>query len=318
MRAAFIQSLIKLAQENSRIFLIVGDLGFSVVEPFAERFPERFINAGVAEQNMMSMAAGLASEGYHVFTYSIANFPTFRCAEQIRNDVAFHGLPVTVVAVGGGLAYGNLGYSHHAVQDYALMRVMPNMILAAPGDPFETQACLDWLTNNPCPSYLRLGKAGEPMFHSRKPSVKPGALVMHKYHSSSGHLVLTTGAVLAYGIAFTSQREFCDWNLASMPLWGEPCRTELAQCLSQYQQIIVVEDHLYAGGFGSFVSETLALHAIDHVELRHIALDTNVCGQVMKQQALNMFGGINQERFREVLLSFKQKAYHTTKPIPAS
>ena len=162
MRNAFIEELVALATEHDHIALIVGDLGYSVVEPFADRFPDRFINAGVAEQNMTGLAAGMASEGYHVFTYSIANFPTFRCAEQIRNDIDYHKLPVTVVAVGGGLAYGNLGYSHHAVQDYALIRCMPNMLIAAPGDPMEVRACMRYLVNNPQPSYLRVGKAGEP------------------------------------------------------------------------------------------------------------------------------------------------------------
>ena len=104
MRTAFINELIVQARTNPKIFLVVGDLGFSVIEPFAEEFPDRYLNAGVAEQNMTSVAAGLASEGYHVFTYSIANFPTLRCFEQIRNDICYHNLPVTVVAVGGGVA----------------------------------------------------------------------------------------------------------------------------------------------------------------------------------------------------------------------
>ena len=174
MRNAFIEELVTLATQHPHIALIVGDLGYSVVEPFADRFPERFINAGVAEQNMTGLAAGMASEGYHVFTYSIANFPTFRCAEQIRNDVDYHRLPVTVVSVGGGLAYGALGYSHHAVQDYALMRSFPNMLIAAPGDPMEVRACMRYLVAHPQPSYLRLGKAGEPNFHADVPDVAPG------------------------------------------------------------------------------------------------------------------------------------------------
>src|SRR5476651_2646056 len=135
MRTAFINQLVLEARKNPRVFLVVGDLGFSVVEPFATEFPDRYLNAGVAEQNMTAVAAGLAAEGYHVFTYSIANFPTLRCLEQIRNDVCYHNLPVTVVAVGGGLAYGNLGYSHHGVQDIAVMRSLPNITVLAPGDP---------------------------------------------------------------------------------------------------------------------------------------------------------------------------------------
>jgi len=200
MRNAFIEELVTLAEANDHIALIVGDLGYSVIEPFADRFPDRFVNAGVAEQNMTGLAAGMASEGYHVFTYSIANFPTFRCAEQIRNDVDHHRLPVTVVAVGGGVAYGALGYSHHAVQDYALMRAMPNMVIAAPGDPLETRACLRWLVANPCPSYLRLGKAGEPRFHESVPDIMPGRWV--SVHPGDGDaIMLSTGAALGAAIA---------------------------------------------------------------------------------------------------------------------
>ena len=145
MRTAFIQELIRQARIRPDIFLVVGDLGYSVVEPFMEEFPGRFLNAGVAEQNMTGVAAGLASEGYHVFTYSIANFPTIRCLEQIRNDVAYHRLPVTVVSVGAGLAYGNLGYSHHAVQDIAIMRTLPELTILSPADPGEAQESVQWL-----------------------------------------------------------------------------------------------------------------------------------------------------------------------------
>ena len=119
MRGAFINSLLALAQRDSRVWLLTGDLGFSVLEPFATRFPKRFVNAGVAEQNMISVAAGLAHSGKRVFVYSIANFPTLRCYEQIRNDVCYHGLPVRIVSVGGGLAYGSAGYTHHGVEDFA-------------------------------------------------------------------------------------------------------------------------------------------------------------------------------------------------------
>ena len=176
MRTAFINELILQARIRPEIFLVVGDLGYSVVEPFAKEFPDRFLNAGIAEQNMAGVAAGLASEGFHVFTYSIANFPTLRCLEQIRNDICYHGFPVTVVAVGGGLSYGNLGYSHHAVQDLAIMRTLPNIAILAPGDPGETRECVRWLAANPQPSYLRIGKAGESQLFT-----KSGALRMDRF-----------------------------------------------------------------------------------------------------------------------------------------
>src|SRR3954469_23330276 len=196
MRNAFIDELCSLAASHPNIALVVGDLGFSVVEPFADRFPERFINAGIAEQNMMGLAAGMASEGYHVFCYSIANCPPFRCAEQLRNDVDYHRPSVTAVSVGGGLSYGNLGYSHHAVQDYGLMRLMPNMLLAAPGDPLEVRACMRYLVDHPQPSYLRLGKAGEPIFHPAVPEVAPGRWLRIAGAENARRTFLTTGAPL--------------------------------------------------------------------------------------------------------------------------
>ena len=122
MRNLFINRLVKEASKNKRIVLLVGDLGYNVVEPFKNKFPNRFYNVGISEQSMIGIASGLALNGYHVFVYSIANFPTFRCAEQIRNDVDYHNLSVTIVSVGSGLGYGNLGYSHHGIQDYSLMR----------------------------------------------------------------------------------------------------------------------------------------------------------------------------------------------------
>src|SRR6266478_3704602 len=143
MRGAFFRAVTALAENDERVHLIVGDLGFGVVENFAERFPNRFVNVGVAEQNMTGIAAGLALSGKIVFTYSIANFPILRCLEQVRNDICYHAANVKVVAVGGGLAYGSLGATHHATEDLAIMRVLPQMVVVAPGDPAEASAATD-------------------------------------------------------------------------------------------------------------------------------------------------------------------------------
>ena len=139
MRTAFINQLMEEARKDRSIFLLTGDLGFSVLEPFAKEFPERFVNVGIAEQNMAGIAAGLALDGWNVFTYSIANFPTLRSLEQIRYDICYHDLNVTVVSVGAGYAYGALGASHHATEDIAIMRAIPNMVVASPGDPIEAR-----------------------------------------------------------------------------------------------------------------------------------------------------------------------------------
>ena len=156
-----------------RIVLLTADLGYSVVETFADQFPSRFINVGVAEQNMVGLAAGLASEGLRPYTYSIGIFPTFRCAEQLRNDVDYHVLPVCSCMVGSGVAYGALGYTHHAIQDLALMRSLPSTAIATPSDPCEVQAVLNWQIGTSTPMYLRLHKRGEPQLHSGIPTLAP-------------------------------------------------------------------------------------------------------------------------------------------------
>lgn len=290
MRKAFIDELCALAAANERIVLMVGDLGWSVVEPFADRFPTRFFNAGVAEQNMTGMAAGLASEGFHVFSYSIANFPTFRCAEQLRNDVAYHGLPVTVVSVGGGLAYGNLGYSHHAVQDYALLRTLPGMRIAAPGCPMEVRACLRHLVTNPGPSYLRLGKAGEPAQHGAPPALQSGRWLPIK--SGQGRrALLATGAALAAALEWQARSDHADCAVYSLPLWGMDAKGLQAEQIAAFDEVIALEDHLSDGGFGSWLLEAASGAGLaGRVRLR--GLDARVCGEVGSQATLNRLGGL--------------------------
>jgi transketolase len=295
MRNAFIDELVSLATVNPNIVLMVGDLGFSVVEPFQDQFPDRFFNAGIAEQNMMGMAAGLASEGCHVFVYSIANFPTFRCAEQIRNDVAYHNFPVTIVSVGGGLAYGNLGYSHHAVQDYALMRAMPNMLLAAPGDPQEVRACIRYLTTHPQPSYLRLGKAGERIQHQSLPDVRPGVWnCVSKAEQSNGEILLTTGNGLQIASSWFDSDKEQKPDIYSLPLWGMGTKIMQAQQIPHNcNALYTVEDHLIDGGFTSWMLESLIEHPNLISKIRSRSLRPEVCAAVASQNELHCLGGLD-------------------------
>jgi len=289
MRSAFIEELIRAA-EFKNIALVVGDLGYSVVEPFANAFPDRFFNAGVAEQNMMGLCAGLASEGFHVFVYSIANFPTFRCAEQIRNDVDYHNLSVTIVVVGGGVAYGNMGYSHHAVQDYALIRSMPNMLIASPGDPMEVRACIRYLTNNPGPSYLRLGKAGERCIHAYPPIISPGKWVaIHEGDSSETYLC--TGATLQIIGQLKDNNLLGGRSIKSMPLWGMSSKHIQSDQVEKQTQVITVEDHLLDGGFGSWLLESIDKNLRTIVDLKFLSSDA--CGMVGSEISLHKKCGLS-------------------------
>jgi len=201
MKNIFIEELLLATRKNKNICLIVNDLGFGMIEPYSKEFPNNIFNAGVSEQSMMGYAAGLASSGKHVFVYSIANFNTFRCAEQIRNDIDYHNLPVTIVSVGAGVGYGNLGYSHHAIQDYALIRSFPNMLIASPGDIMELRSCMDYLLKKPQPSYLRLEKSSNYQIHKKKPNLSPGKWLKvfeYKNKLNEKEIYLSTGSVIEF------------------------------------------------------------------------------------------------------------------------
>ncbi|MBI4211358.1 MAG: transketolase, partial [Deltaproteobacteria bacterium] len=159
MRDIFVQQLLELAKLDRRLLLITGDLGFSVFEKFATACPKQFLNVGVAEQNMTGIATGLALEGRVVFTYSIGNFPTLRCLEQIRNDACYHEANVNVVSIGGGFSYGALGFSHHATEDLAILRALPNMTVVAPGDTWEVSEATKALVQKKGVGFLRLDRA---------------------------------------------------------------------------------------------------------------------------------------------------------------
>lgn len=292
MRTAFIEELILLARINPKIFLVVGDLGYSVVEPFAREFPERFLNAGVAEQNMTGLAAGMASEGYHVFTYSIGNFPTFRCAEQIRNDIAYLNLPVTIVAVGGGVAYGNLGYSHHTIQDYALMRSFPNMLIAAPGDPMEVRACLRYLVTHPQPSYLRLGKAGEPVFHKKVPRLSPGKWACISLGGKPKRVLLSTGGGLGPALSLSKKKPYAGFSVFSLPLWGMHHKKSQESQAKKCVQVVTFEDHLRDGGFGSWFMESLGCRNEQKIFVEIRSLDPKISQMVASQHSLMKLGGL--------------------------
>lgn len=286
MRTTFINELLHHAENDAKIALLIGDLGYSVVEKFADRLPDQFVNIGIAEQNMAGIAAGMASEGHHVFTYSIANFSTFRAAEQLRNDIDYHTLPVTTVIVGGGLAYGNLGYSHHAIQDFALMRSLPNTLILSPGDPEEVRACVDYITRNPQPSYLRLGKNGEPTIHKGKIECAVGGLVKIAAKGDTNKTAyVCTGTGLAHALAAFEKSE--DGTLYSLPIWGFGARCrDTTGLLSRFQAIRTFETHLVDAGFGSWISEGFLKFGKAMPKLFMHGYDIDILGKVGSQAEL--------------------------------
>lgn len=296
MRTMFINTLLELADEDDRIYLLCGDLGYSVLEPFFERFPDRFLNVGVAEQNMVGIAAGLAQGGYVAFCYSIANFPTLRCLEQIRNDVCYHDCNVTIVSVGGGVAYGAQGYSHHAVEDLAVMRSLPNMVVAAPGDPLEVRTLTRALVDHPGPGFLRLGKAGEAILHDRVPSLEIGEVI--EVREGNDVILLSTGGMLETALQVAEQlaQQGVDAGVTSVPFL-KPLSTGYVTAVARRAVLLcTLEEHGPIGGLGEAVASCLAQLSGDRAALLPFSLpEGSTKGVSGDQNYLRMRGGLDPD-----------------------
>ena len=257
MRTSFIDTLCQVAEHDSRVWLVTGDLGYSVLEKFSSRFPERYLNAGVAEQNMIGVAAGLAMTGKVVFVYSIANFPTLRCLEQVRNDVCYHQLSVKIVAVGCGLAYGGHGYTHHGVEDLGVMSLLPHMTVMAPGDPVETRWATRTLVEHSGPAYLRLGKAGEPIIHKSEPAFELGKAV--QVVDGDRATLISTGGMLdmAVKVATILAARGVSIRVLSMPTLRPLDEAGIIAEAKRTGRIITLEEH-GPGGLGTMAGECLA------------------------------------------------------------
>lgn len=259
MRDAFTRALQRLAKDDPDLLLVTGDLGFGVLRPFWEAYPQQFINAGIAEQAMTGLAAGLAREGKTVLTYSIGNFPTLRCLEQIRNDCAYHDANVKIVCVGGGFVYGSLGMSHHATEDMAILRALPQVTVFTPGDPAEVEAVVPVMVRTPGTCYLRLGRGGEPLLHQQPiENYRLGQALTLR--AGQDIALLSAGGILTQtlGAAALLEKQGISAEVVSFPTL-KPIDTEKIQELGQrFPHLICVEEHTVVGGLGSAVCEVLA------------------------------------------------------------
>ena len=258
MRGAFLKTLADLAGSDDRIVLLTGDLGFTVVEPFAERFPKRFFNVGVAEQNMVGVATGLAEAGFIPFVYSIATFATLRAYEFIRNGPVLHQLPVRIVGIGGGFEYGSAGFTHHALEDLAVMRVLPGLTVIAPADPAQAAAALSAIWDLPGPIYFRLGKDDRATVPGLDGSFELGRI--ERLRDGRDVAIVTTGAIASEALAAADAlQEAGIESTVLIVATISPAPTEgLAQMLDGFRTIVTVEAHYQVGGLGSLVCEVMA------------------------------------------------------------
>jgi transketolase len=303
MRNNFMKALTELARANPRLMLLTADLGWGVLEGFAAEFPTQYLNVGVAEQNMIGVATGLALEGRIVFLYSIANFPTLRCLEQIRNDACYHGANVKIVAVGGGLSYGPLGVSHHAIQDLSILRALPDITLVAPGDDWEAGEATTAIAETPGTCYLRLDKssagdtsrAGETFQLGKARTLSEG----------SAFTLISTGGILGVVLqaAHTLREIGVDCRVLSMHTVKPIDKGAVLSAASETGGIVTVEEHTLDGGLGSAIAEVCVDEGVLPKRFRRLGLRAGFPSIVGSQGYLREQYGMDEKAITETVNS---------------
>ena len=286
MRLSFINTLTRLAKKDKKIFLLTGDLGFSVFQDFRRNFPDRFFNIGVAEQNMIGIAAGLALSGKVVFVYSIIPFATMRCFEQIRNDLCMQNLNVNIIGMGAGLHYGSAGPTHHAIEDMGIMRILPNMTVLSPSTPKETEEVVKSVIKHEGPAYIRLGKSyGLVKPHKQTEfSIGKARLIDDGYDIT----IISTGAILytAREAAKILKKEGICSRLINIHTIKPIDRNIILKAARETEAIFTVEEHSLIGGLGTAVSEVLSESTYEGI-FKRLALPDNFIKSVGSREYLN-------------------------------
>ncbi len=291
MRNVFIHTVYETAKRDTRIMLLTNDLGYSVFEQFAADLPTQFLNMGVAEQNMVGVAAGLAMEGMKPIVYSIVPFATMRPFEQIRNDICYQNLNVKIVGVGAGFSYGTYGHTHHGLEDIGILRTLPNMTIVAPGDPVEAELATEAMMKYTGPVYLRLGKAGEPKLYSKKPkfTIGNGIIVSDGIDVS----LIATSTMLERAI--TVAKTLRSVRVVSMHTI-KPLDTRLVlDCAKKTKAIVTLEEHSVIGGLGSAVAEVLAEQGVS-VPFKRIGVADRFTKGMGLQEYMRKLNGLSVEQ----------------------
>lgn len=303
MRDTFVRTLVKCAKEDKNIELITGDLGFGVLKPFWEQCPNQFTNAGIAEQMMTGVAAGMALTGKNVFTYSIGNFPTLRCIEQIRNDCAYHKANVKVVCIGGGFVYGSLGMSHQATEDIACLRALPDVVVLAPADLIEAEECTKALAKFKGTAYLRLGRGGEKRIHEKIENFQIGKAI--KVCDGEKVAIFSTGAIFEEVEPCKEMLQIKGINptVYTFPTIKPIDKETIEKVANEVELIVTCEEHNIIGGFGSAVAEIIAEMKQKKATLLRVGLNDEYSERVGNQKYLRHQYGIDANSIAEKIFN---------------
>ena len=301
MRTSFIKQLELICEKDEDVMLLTGDLGYGNFDNFSKKFPKQFLNVGVAEQNMIMIAAGLALEGKKVFAYSIANFPTLRCLEQIRNDICYHDLNVTIVGMGGGFSYGQLGMTHHATEDLGVMRSIPNMVVTAPATKRETVDILKSLYKLKSPSYLRLDKTLAETKFINKFRFGHANKIMH----GNDFTLISIGGILKESLSAANelQKKGIKCDVFSVHSLKPMNINIIVNSIKKTKKLITIEEHSLQGGLASMISEICMIKKLSLDFFQPIGLDNKYSSIVGDQQYLRDYYKLNSKKIIELVIN---------------
>jgi transketolase len=304
MRNIFIKNLIKFARQDKDMYILTADLGFNALEPFKDEFPDRFINVGVAEANMIGIATGLAMMGKKVCVYSIVPFVTLRCFEQIRNDVCWHNFNINLIGVGGGFSYGNQGISHNTTEDIAIMRSLPNMSIFSPGDKIEAEAMANIALNHNGPTYSRLGRAGNKQIYTNDPVFKIGKGAVVK--EGNDLTIISTGNIIETVIEVAESLEKLGHSvrIISMPCIKPLDKDIILRSAKETKAVFVIEEHSVIGGLGSAAAETILESNYSNIDFKRIGIADEFPDKIGSHQFLRDNYGLSVKDITTTILKY--------------
>ena len=304
MRNAFASELEKI-MENENAFLLTGDLGFSVFERIRERFPKQYLNMGVAEQNMLGVASGMALSGKDVFVYSIIPFIVYRPFEQLRNDICYQNAPVRLVGVGAGFSYADAGFTHHAIEDYGVLNSLPNLTILSPADPLEVSEQMKQLHGIKTPTYMRLSRNGEPVLHDRYKNLKIGKAL--EISNGDDVLLIATGSILGKAIRVSNLLENDGYSVEILNYHTiKPFDTEtLIKCSKDKKLLVTIEEHLTSTGLYSIVIQSLVTHDMSIKTLQFGINEPYVSKSGSRDYMLSQYGLDEDSIYRKIKMALE-------------
>lgn len=296
MRNSIVSKITEIAEKDSNLFLICGDAGFGVLDEFRAKFPERFLNLGIAEQNMIGFAAGLGLVGYNVFVYNITPFVLYRCYEHVRNDICYQRVPVTLIGIGSGVTYAPGGITHYAVEDITIAKSLPNLVILSPSDPIEALKSVEYAHQSKHPVYIRIAKSGEPIIQNngsiditRPNMIRKGKDVAVLFHGSISNEVME--AIESLDRTVTA---------ISIPMIQPLNFIALRKCLTNVHTLITVEEHFVQGGLGSIISDWIVEERLPY-RITKLGIKNEFIRSIKKASGMRKLYGISSENIHKAI-----------------